>query len=77
MLYLPNTVAIPAVDRELNKVRQTFNELEPEYLILRQWNAAPARPQDGMIVYADGVNWNPGAGNGVYVYRGGAWNLLG
>lgn len=77
MLYSPNSTQIPAVDRELDKIRQATREPSPLYLILDQWNAAPARPQDGMVCYADGTNWNPGAGQGVYVYRGGAWNLLG
>ena len=47
-----------------------FLQLEPMY-------AAPLSPPDGMIVYADGTVWNPGSGEGVYVYYGAAWNLLG
>lgn len=30
--------------------------------------APPDRPRDGMLVLADGVDWNPGAGRGAYVY---------
>lgn len=36
----------------------------------------PARPQEGMLVCADGTAWNPGAGAGLYLYIGGAWNKL-
>lgn len=36
----------------------------------------PQRPRDGMIAYADGTNWDPGEGEGVYGYVGGAWTLL-
>lgn len=28
----------------------------------------PARPRDGMIRLADGVQWNPGLGRGLYWY---------
>jgi hypothetical protein len=40
-------------------------------------NAAPAKPREGMITGADGVNWNPGSGKGVYAYYTGAWHFLG
>jgi len=29
-------------------------------------NTEPAKPQQGDIRYADGTNWNPGAGEGIY-----------
>lgn len=38
--------------------------------------AAPAKLIDGLVVRADGTNWNPGYGAGLYVYRGGAWHML-
>lgn len=33
----------------------------------------PARPTNGMLVYADGTAWNPGSGAGFYKREGGAW----
>jgi hypothetical protein len=36
-------------------------------------SAAPSRPTTGMIVDADGTNWNPGSGAGLYAYIGGVW----
>lgn len=41
--------------------------------------AAPAKPRDGDIRYADGTTWNPGSGQGIYYYKasGPAWVLLG
>ena len=36
-------------------------------------NAAPDKPRNGMVVYADGVVWNPGSGEGFYGYEAGAW----
>jgi hypothetical protein len=34
---------------------------------------APDKPREGMIRFADGTSWNPGAGLGLYQYQGGAW----
>lgn len=39
--------------------------------------APPPKPREGMLRNADGVNWNPGSGAGLYVYRGTTWALLG
>ena len=40
-------------------------------------DVAPTKVKDGMVCAADGTNWNPGSGQGVYVYYGAAWHLLG
>lgn len=37
---------------------------------------APASPANGMLAYADGSGWNPGAGAGVYARQAGAWVKL-
>lgn len=63
--------------QEFEELERVLAEPTLPLLILETRNAAPGKLQDGMIAKADGVNWNPGAGAGVYVYRGGAWNLLG
>ena len=39
-------------------------------------NVAPAKPREGMIRGADGTNWNPGGGKGVYAYYSSTWNKL-
>lgn len=38
--------------------------------------APPTRYKDGMVVYANGVDWNPGSGAGVYARVSGAWARL-
>lgn len=45
--------------------------------VLETRNVAPTKPRAGMLALADGVNWNPGGGAGVYCYYGAAWHLLG
>ncbi len=44
---------------------------------LRPQAVAPAKPRAGLLVEADGTNWNPGSGAGLYIYRAGAWVFLG
>lgn len=39
-------------------------------------HAAPLKPREGMIRGADGVNWDPGDGKGLYIYMDGVWTLL-
>lgn len=39
--------------------------------------APPAKPRDGMYRNADGAQWNPGSGAGMYRYGAGAWHYLG
>jgi hypothetical protein len=36
----------------------------------------PTKPREGDVRYADGTDWNPGTGAGVYVYTGSAWSKL-
>ena len=40
-------------------------------------HAAPNKVEDGMITYADGTDWNPGSGEGIYCYYNSTWNYLG
>ena len=37
----------------------------------------PTRPRTGLVVYADGTEWDPGSGEGLYVYNSaGSWVAL-
>lgn len=36
----------------------------------------PNNPLEGMIVIADGIDWDPGSGGGFYGYRNGSWEKL-
>ena len=46
---------------------------------LERTNVAPTRPREGDIRYADGTNWNPGSGEGIYFFNKttSAWVKLG
>ena len=60
---------------ELRRIELAFKTVDR--VQLQELNEAPDRPQTGQIELADGTNWNPGSGQGVYIYYGGAWNKLG
>lgn len=63
------------VNRELMRIAAAFEIARAgsvEFL-----NVEPVRLREGMVAGADGTNWNPGSGQGVYVYYNSAWNKLG
>ena len=47
---------------------------------LERMHVEPSRPREGDMRYADGTDWNPGSGEGIYYYKKGSpgsWVLLG
>lgn len=63
------------IAEEFRRLSSTLQETVA--LDLRPVYREPTRPRAGMIVYADGTSWNPGAGEGVYTYTiAGAWSKL-
>lgn len=79
MAYTPDPVPAQAASALrawlADQLRRIANELNaPKHLDLLK--AEPARIYDGLVVAADGTNWNPGAGRGVYARVSGAWVLL-
>jgi hypothetical protein len=36
--------------------------------------AAPDKPREGDMRFADGATWNPGSGPGLYIYDGATWS---
>lgn len=62
---------------QLVQIGGELADLRPTFLTLEQLHAEPSRLYDGLTVYADGTDWNPGSGEGVYTYYNSAWNKLG
>ena len=62
---------------ELQQISAAFAALAAGHLDVE--HVAPPKPRDGDIRYADGTNWNPGSGVGIYYFKGAtsAWVLLG
>ena len=51
--------------RELESIRKAANSNEPCFF-MQTLHASPERTVAGMVVCADGTDWDPGSGAGVY-----------
>lgn len=60
--------------REFSNILVAFEGVEMIQLV--EDHIAPTDPRQGMIKFADGVNWNPGGGQGFYGYDGTGWVKL-
>lgn len=61
--------------RENHRIALILNaKLEKEIEFL---HVEPKKLKEGLTVGADGTDWNPGGGQGVYTYYSGTWNKLG
>lgn len=74
--YTPGNVADGELREELMKIAQAM-ETAHQFIALDTLHAAPLKYREGTICKADGTDWNPGSGAGVYCYRGGSWTFLG
>lgn len=76
--YFPETVPDEDLQiylqRELEKIAASLNV--KDVIIFEILNVAPVRIQDGMLIYADGTNFNPGSGEGFYGRENGIWVKL-
>ena len=72
----PTEYDMTYLKEELEKIALVFSGLELPTITLIPQHVALTRPQEGMIVNADGTDWNPGSGAGLYEYVGGAWSKL-
>lgn len=62
------------LDREFKNISKAMDTaqtvtLDPQFV-------APAKPEEGVVYYADGTSWNPGMGEGYYGYINGAYVKL-
>ncbi|MES2040479.1 MAG: hypothetical protein V4495_21885 [Pseudomonadota bacterium] len=81
--YAPSQVPDDAAEMqrffsfELQKIATAITGLSLGHL--DKTTVVPTKPRDGDIRYADGILWNPGAGVGIYYYKGAtsAWVFLG
>ena len=74
-LYAPEIVQDAQIYRELLKIQAALLALSEGHLDVT--TAAPSKPRDGDARYADGTNWNPGSGEGLYDYYDGSWHARG
>lgn len=63
------------IDTELRRIAAALRliadgHVDPTYV-------EPTKPRDGDFRLADGANWDPGSGQGAYIYYASTWNPLG
>jgi hypothetical protein len=74
-----NVIGGDAVLRQaMQMVEQAANRSD-SFIELQILRAEPQRLRAGMVVYADGTDWNPGSGEGIYRRNvaNNAWVFLG
>lgn len=64
------------IGTQLELLAQVIRVPEVRSVQLEPQAAEPAKYQEGLIVYADGSNWDPGSGAGVYVRGSSSWSKL-
>jgi len=45
-------------------------------LSLNPLHVEPTKRRPGRLAYADGTDWDPGSGEGLYIYTSAGWSLL-
>jgi len=81
VFYAPEPVPsdpkeLPAyIERNNRAIEMAINLLAAGHL--DETHVAPTKPRTGDIRLADGSDWDPGTGQGVYAYYNSAWNKLG
>ena len=63
------------IGRELRRI--AVSSFSTDDILLKELHVEPAKPRDGMIILADGTDFNPGSGAGFYGRKAGVWVLLG
>lgn len=61
-------------NRELERLSDELETIRLGYNPVHY--VAPDKPRDGMKRYADGTQWDPGGGEGLYIYYNGVWNKM-
>lgn len=67
------------LEAEQVKVLREFNDPKP-FILLHINHSAPKAPSDPnvlMLAAADGTDWNPGSGAGLYRYQNNTWTFVG
>lgn len=74
-----DSASLPGFLQEEHRRIAQAKESADSYLLLDVLYKTPTKPRPAMLVYADGVSWNPGSGEGVYRRNKGntAWVFLG
>lgn len=59
---------------ELNRIWGAIQSIAQGHLSVV--HEEPDKPREGDLRFADGTDWDPGAGKGVYIYMSGSWQKV-
>jgi len=83
-MYAPQEIPSSSVEdlarvltSELQRIADALSNPEFDTMNLVEKNVALDKPRDGDTVNADGTNWNPGSGKGIYYFNGTSYVKLG
>jgi len=65
---------IKELDRRLRNLEGDHADLKASLQDVR--HTAPPKPREGMFAFADGTDWDPGSGRGLYQYVNTSWVKL-
>lgn len=74
-MYKQSGIDNPELNQELVRLEEALNSPFDVHQ-LRELHVEPTKPKDGMLARADGTNWNPGSGAGMYLREDGQWKKL-
>lgn len=60
--------------RALTQISQSFEGIES--VQLQELHVEPKKLNKGMLAWADGTDWDPGSGAGLYWWNGAAWVFI-
>ena len=77
--YTPATQGSDLVAFVRNETERINNAMESAWTheVLEKLTREPSRSRPGQMVYADGTDWNPGSGEGIYLKASTGWTKLG
>ena len=61
------------LSQELYRISSFLEEMEVPLVRITPVHVEPPRPREGNIANADGTDWNPRSGGGLYQYLSSAW----
>lgn len=74
--FVPQEYDAAWMTEELQRLAASLAEFEVPLLRIVPLHVAPTKLFEGLIANADGTDWNPGGGGGLYQYLSGAWVKL-
>lgn len=82
MPYEPKPVNVGSLDGLARVLEEELREVaatrtQHDFFEMTVLHAEPEKLFQGLVAYADGTNWDPGDGEGIYRYDGTGWQYVG